>query len=335
MPYDPTYHFLLRIDKIRAIVAKERPDVLEIHSPYMAALGCLAARPGTFGVRTMQWHSDFIDTYRATLERAVHVGPLGQRALGLAAGGLWGWVRYLGAQSSAVLVASRTQRDKLTRHGVPGVQLLPFGIEREVFGPNHRAEDERRARLRGQPGPLFVGIGRFAIEKQWDVVLDAFFAHRARHPGVLVLFGDGPERARMEQRCAGRTDVFFEGFIKDRATLARALASADLLVHGCAHETFGLSIAEALASGLPVVVPDQGGASELGDPRAAETYASGDAMACAAAMARMLARDPATLRNGIAAVAREIPSVRAQFEAQVELYRELLGRGVVMSGGRT
>jgi alpha-1,6-mannosyltransferase len=56
-------------------VAAEHPDVLEIHSPYMAALGCLAARRGTFGIRTMQWHSDFIDTYRATLERAVRVGP--------------------------------------------------------------------------------------------------------------------------------------------------------------------------------------------------------------------------------------------------------------------
>ncbi len=335
MPYDATYHFLLRIDKIRAIVAAEHPDVLEIHSPYMAALGCLAARRGTFGIRTMQWHSDFIDTYRATLERAVRVGPLGQRALGAAAGGLWSWVRYLAEQCSAVLVASRTQRDKLVGHGIPGVRLLPFGIERDVFSPKRRSDDERKARLRGQDGPLFVAIGRFAIEKQWDVVLDAFFAHRKRHPGVLVLFGDGPERARMEQRCAGRTDVFFEGFVKDREALARALASGDFLLHGCAHETFGLSIAEALASGLPVVVPDQGGASELGDPRAAETYASGDPVACAAAIGRIIVRPQDTLRQGVHAVAQEIPSVQEQFQAQIELYRELLGRGAVMSAGRT
>ena len=53
-PYDPTYHLLLRFDKIAGIVARERPDVLEVHSPYLAALGAMRAKRGHFGVRTFQ-----------------------------------------------------------------------------------------------------------------------------------------------------------------------------------------------------------------------------------------------------------------------------------------
>ena len=53
-----------------------------------------------------------------------------------------------------------------------------------------------------------------------------------------------------------------EGEIRDRALLARYYASADVLVHGSAAETYGLVVAEAICSGLPVVVPDRGGAAK-------------------------------------------------------------------------
>ena len=52
--------------------------------------------------------------------------------------------------------------------------------------------------------------------------------------------------------------VRFTGFEKRREALASALASADVLVHGCPFETFGLGVAEAVACGLPVVAPDEG-----------------------------------------------------------------------------
>ncbi|MFY0537341.1 glycosyltransferase [Nannocystis pusilla] len=70
LPYDPTYHLLWRIGAARRLLRAERPDVLEIHSPYVAAIAALGLRPGEFGVRTFVWHSDFIDTYlRGGLER--------------------------------------------------------------------------------------------------------------------------------------------------------------------------------------------------------------------------------------------------------------------------
>jgi alpha-1,6-mannosyltransferase len=206
---------------------------------------------------------------------------------------------------------------------------VPFGVEREHFSPTARSDEERSKWLAGAPASakLLVGIGRFAVEKRWDVVLDAFLRLRERQEAVLVLFGDGPERAQLEARVAGRADVHFVGFLSGRAELARALASADLLVHGCPFETFGLGVAEAMATGLPAVVPDQGGAAELVDASCGEHYPSGDPAACAAAVERALGRDQAALRAGaLRAVAQRVPTIEGHFRQVFALYEDLLAR---------
>ena len=344
-PYDPTYHLLLRFDKIRGIVARERPDVLEIHSPYLAAMGALRATPSTFGVRTFQWHSDFIDTYAGVLE-AHAAGMLRPASTMLArplATSLWSLVRQIARRCDATLVASAWQRDKLTSHGVPRVVHRPFGIERRIFRKEAASEDARSElfALAGRSAPpgiehggpaLLVAVGRFAIEKRWDVVLDAFTRLRAERDAVLVLVGDGPERARMHARAEASPfprDVVFRGFVKGREELARLLASADALVHACPFETFGLSIAEAMSCGLPAVVPDEGGAAEMHDPASGERYAALDVAACAAAASRLLARvasDRPRVRDAASRAASRLPTVEEQFAHQVALYTEMLVR---------
>ena len=63
LPYDSTYHLFTRVGAVRQKLFAEQPDVLEIHSPQLAALAGLAAAKQSFKVRTLVWHSDFIDTY--------------------------------------------------------------------------------------------------------------------------------------------------------------------------------------------------------------------------------------------------------------------------------
>jgi alpha-1,6-mannosyltransferase len=343
-PYDPTYHLLLNTHKIRRLVERERPDVLEIHSPYMAAIAALRCKRSTYGVRTFQWHSDFIDTYAGVLESKL---PGSARAIArTATRPLWSLVRSIAKRCDATLVASAWQVAKLAAHGVPRVVHRPFGIEREIFRPQARSFERRRELLaraghdaQDDAATIVVGVGRFAIEKRWDVVIDAFARVRSRllsdpsdrrRDAVLVLFGDGPERARMEARAraSGHADaIVLSGFEKDRAALAESLASADVLVHGCPFETFGLSIAEALSCGLPVVVPDAGGAAEMHDDASGETYAAGDDAACADALERVIdrsARDREALRAAATRAAQRLPSVEQHFEEQIDLYSELL-----------
>ena len=342
-PYDPTYHLLLRFDKIAGIVARERPDVLEVHSPYLAALGAMRAKRSHYGVRTFQWHSDFIDTYAGVLEARLArdlpmLGPATwSRGVGGAVQPLWGLVRSIARRCDATLVAASWQAAKLSMHGVPRVIRVPFGIEREIFRPEARSYAARRDLLalaghdvRDEATQVLVGVGRFAVEKRWDVVIDAFLALRARRPErklVLVLIGDGPERERMKARCAGSPDIAMPGFVKGREELARMLGSADLLMHGCPFETFGLSIAEAMSSGLPTVVPDEGGAAEMHVPAAGERYRSLDVTACADATERLLARlatDGDAIRAAAAEAASRLPNMIEQFEGQIALYRRLL-----------
>lgn len=338
-PYDSTYYLLTRFHKIAEIVRRERPDVLEIHSPYLAALGALRADPNDYGVRTFQWHSDFIDTYAGVLERTLSESDrpfvrAASHAVFPATIPLWGLVRGIARRCDGTLVAARWQAEKLALHGIGNVKDIPFGIERSIFRPEAKSEGARSElkKLAGRGPdddvPVFVGVGRFAIEKRWDVVIDAFARFREDHDAVLVLLGDGPERERMQRQAESRgTAIAMPGFVRDRHALASMLASADALVHGCPFETFGLSIAEAMSAGLPVVVPDQGGAAEMHDPSAGERYTSGDPEACARAMARIFERirkDEASLRAAAAKRAGKLPDVRGQFERQIALYEELL-----------
>jgi alpha-1,6-mannosyltransferase len=205
---------------------------------------------------------------------------------------------------------------------------VPFGVERSVFRPEARSEERRRELADGR-AKLFVGVGRFAVEKRWDVVLDAFAAVRTQGvDATLALFGDGPERAAMDARAGGRGDVKFMGFLTDRAALASAFASADLLLHGCPYETFGLGVAEAMACALPVVVPDEGGACESVDASCGATYRARDADACAVAIGQMLSRDPSDLRARALEASKRVPSVEQHFDGVLALYAKLLAARV-------
>jgi alpha-1,6-mannosyltransferase len=140
----------------------------------------------------------------------------------------------------------------------------------------------------------------------------------------LVVYGDGPLRPWIERAARRTPGVHLAGFTRDRAELARAIASADGLLHGSAAETFGLSVAEALWAGCPVVVPDRGGAAQLYRPELGETYTPGDAHGCAAAITRLLGRDRHEL--GLAArahAAARVPDLDTHFARLFALYSAL------------
>lgn len=331
LPYDPTYHLLWRVGALRRQLRAERPDVLEIHSPYVAAVAAIGLRPGEFGIRSFVWHSDFIDTYlRQGLERGL--SPIFRgRSRSVAdtlVEPLWAHVRRIADACDMTVVASRWQRDKLTAHGVARVEQIPFGIERGRFSPERRSEARRLELLAGESGPLFLACGRLAGEKRWDVVVDAFARLRARRPGaVLAVLGDGPEKHLfLNDRNEPREGIRVLGFERDRDRLAVSVASGDMLLHAGPFETFGLGVAEAIASGVPVVLPDVGGVSEQASPGSSACYPACDVAGCVAAAERLLAVDPAELRAHAIAAAGRVNSIDDHFDALFARYRDLLAR---------
>lgn len=322
LPYDPSYQLFVKPRTVRRYLRNLEPDVLEIHSPEMLALTALSTERSRRSVRTLVWHSDFIDTHltwrisRRSSERIATV----------ATSPLWGWVRALAHRCDATIVASRSQATKLRTHGIRGVTELPFGVDTRVFRPEVRDPDLRRRLLGDRPGRLVVGVGRFAVEKQWHLLIEAVQRTGAGRPHVLLLVGDGPERADLERRAGAGADVRFMGFERDREALARLVASADALVHCGPFETFGLVVAEAVACGTPVVVPDAGAAKEQAAPGCSECFRSGDAESLAAALDRLFARDASDLARAARAAARTALTVDDHFRALMALYAELLDR---------
>jgi phosphatidylinositol alpha 1,6-mannosyltransferase len=179
-------------------------------------------------------------------------------------------------------------------HGIKRVWLWRRGVDAARFDPSHRSMALRRALAPG--GETLVGyVGRLATEKRVDLL-----AATTKLPGVrVVVVGDGPARAGLERALP---DAVFLGERRGDQ-LARIYASLDVFAHTGPYETFGQTLQEALASGIPVVAPAAGGPLDLVDEgRTGLLVPPFDGGAVADAVAT-LARDPQR-RSAMGAAAR-------------------------------
>ena len=147
-------------------------------------------------------------------------------------------------------------KDYLERIGVQNVHIWGRGVDLDLFNPAHKSSEEVAA-LRSKIAPKgekVVGfVGRLAAEKQVHRMSELLGMKNTK----LVIVGDGPERSRLESQFAG-SGVYFAGR-QTALELAYHYAALDVFVHFGTEETFGQTIQEAQASGLPVVAPNMGG----------------------------------------------------------------------------
>ncbi|MPY86376.1 MAG: glycosyltransferase [Luteitalea sp.] len=147
------------------------------------------------------------------------------------------------------------------------VHVVPMGVDADVFGPEHRSgglREEWSSRLAAPLDAVYVlYAGRLAREKHLARLigmLEQLPDHAARRVR-LVVAGDGPHAPALREAAAARVPgrVLFWGHVADRHALAAFYASADAFVHPNPREPFGIGPLEAMASGLPVIVPNAGG----------------------------------------------------------------------------
>ena len=168
----------------------------------------------------------------------------------------------VGIHQNATLTLAPTQRaaDYLKSLGLDGVRVWGRGVDLDLFNPENASHPESVAfRNRHAPaGEKLVGfVGRLAAEKQVSRMAELFGLGGVR----FVVIGDGPERQKLEASFAGHP-VHFTGTMTGLG-LARAYAALDVFVHFGTEETFGQTIQEAQASGVPVIAPCVGGPSQL------------------------------------------------------------------------
>jgi glycosyltransferase involved in cell wall biosynthesis len=192
------------------------------------------------------------------------------------------YLRTFHNRTACTMVPTERLRAELKAGGFERLRVVSRGVDTRLFDPARRSQALRRSWGAGPNDLVVLCVGRLAPEKNMATVVQAFEAMRMVDESVkLVLVGDGPERARLQQRCP--TAVF--AGLRRGDDLAAHYASADLFLFASITETFGNVLAEAMASGLAVVGFDYAAGQQLvrhGDNGMLVPYADNQAF-CAAA----------------------------------------------------
>ena len=254
------YRFIVDAPRLRRVLQDFDPDLIEVGSPYVLPHVVQAATTGMRAVLTGFWHADYPRAYvqRPLNNLMAGLGDLGRDAAWWYAGKTYG--KY-----AAVFAAADCVVDGLVAHGIDRVYQTPLGVDTARFGRGKR-DEALRASVGADAGrPLFFFPHRLIEEKGLSNVLGAWDRVYAKHKPVLVFAGDGPRRALLDTFRETRPDVHYLGYVDGADKMAAWYASADIIFALSAFETFGLSAAEAMASGCALIAADEGAAAELVD----------------------------------------------------------------------
>ena len=309
LPGYPSFRLGLPTPKTRRAITRHGTEVVHLASP--AALGAWGAHVArAIGL-------PMVAVYQTDLPNYARAYRLGKATEAFA----WRWLRDIHNTAGRTLAPSSATAAELAEHEIERVWLWGRGVDTERFHPAHR--DERLRAELAPHGEVVVGyVGRLAVEKRVDLLVSL-----AALPGVkLVITGGGPMEDELRAALPGAA---FLG-TRHGADLARIYASLDVFVHTGPFETFGQTVQEAAASGLPVVAPAAGGPLDLVADRATGYLVPpGDPDALTAAV-RTLVADPA-LRARFGEAARR----RVAGRTWSALTEELLAHYAAVIGART
>lgn len=246
----PNYRWISRNDAVFDLLRDYQPDIIESLCPWVLPWIAIRHRrrfPNTALVAGYRTDFPNSQVYRVMKDLSGHYPASFFKNVAY----FYAWMTY--NRFDRVYTLNRDAERMLNSIGQTNTGLLGLGVNIEEFSPDHRDPDYRRSvGLPESEGPLLIYVGRIDNEKRADMLVDMFKQLPAELNASMVLIGDGKLRDQLRDEAKG-LPIAFPGFENDRKGLARALASSDIYVSGMADETFGISVLEAQASGLPVV----------------------------------------------------------------------------------
>ncbi|ACV69273.1 glycosyltransferase [Desulfohalobium retbaense] len=265
---------VIDFDPIGTFQLDEYPELAMTYPPFLEMLDyCFengvthlhACTPGPVGLAALGvakiLHLPIYGTYHTAFPQymAELTGDTGMEDM------TWKYMTWFYNQMDLVYVPSKATGDELAARGVEGDRLrtYPRGIDVERFHPQKRNGFWRSSYAISDEKVKLLYVGRISKEKNLTVLTQMFqelTARRADLPLELILVGDGPYLAEMRRELRG-LPVTFTGVLHGEE-LAQAYASSDLFVFPSTTDTFGNVVLEAQASGIPVLVSDQGGPQE-------------------------------------------------------------------------
>jgi alpha-1,6-mannosyltransferase len=317
------YRMLADYARVRAVVEQFAPDVIETHDPWFSLpFGLWLRYRGPFrGLLTTYCHSDPIRTYVAPwLQRhrllsapLARVEPWADREL-----------HRMHAACHAVFVASDTMRQRLQSLGVPRVHVAGFGLDRALLDTIRRGGAGATRRL--------LYAGRLDEDKEFGLVLDILPDVLARGRVRMTIAGVGKFAQRISAMRHPR--VRYVGHLADRRAMRMLYASHDILLAPGRYETFGLSALEAVAAGLLVVGPSEGGTGDLlGEWRSPYAFRAGCAASFLDRVNAAVDGDPQALAARGRVLAQRYGSWSDVVARQVATYESLLDAVARRSSG--
>jgi alpha-1,6-mannosyltransferase len=325
LPSPGEYRNIVLPGELRRVVERYSPDVIECGSPIFlpplmrAVTAKLERQPAIVGF----WHADFPRTYTGLGMRLIHpkLEPVGER-FG------WWWMQRTLRDFDALFVASRWVGRNLMNHGLDRLYYTPLGVDSETFHPKRRDPELAERFAAGNPKRAILFFPhRLSEEKGVSNMLAAYelLTHRIDPVPALVFAGTGPDRKLVEDAVLRHEHVHFVGYLESRELLAKHFASSDICPSLSKFETFGLSTAEAMASGLAIVAADQGCAAELvEDSGAGLTVPYNDAGALADAIVELIREGRLRERGAAGRAFAQGLTWDATFERELRFYREIL-----------
>ena len=260
-PLDQKYHAFTDRLAVHAALDRLKPDFLEASSPWKSAEFVADYPPNV--PRSLVMHSDPLAAHAYRWFEGIAAPPSIDRAFD------WFWrrLRRFDSKFDLVVSANSSLSQRLLAGGVSNAVTVPMGVEPGVFSPANRDDAVRACLLATcdlEPdATLLISAGRLANEKRVPMLVEAATIAGRQRPIGLVIFGEGRAHKKIIRSISGNPHVRLLRAVRDRRLFATILASADALLHGCEAETFGMIAAEAHASGIPIIAPLAGGASDF------------------------------------------------------------------------
>lgn len=317
------YRLVLNPVRLRKLLRQIQPDVIEVGSPYVLPDLVRVAARGLNAKIVGFWHAHYPVAYMS--RPVAPVSPLLSR-LGEKLG--WWWAKRTYGRMDATMAAANTTLGQLRELGVEKTAHTPLGVDLELFTPMRRDDALRREWGAGKKDVVLGFPHRLCDEKNLSTLIEAYeLVRTAGFKPYLVFAGSGPDLPRVEALAAKYDEVKYLGYLHGREEVARLLASVDIVAALSPTETFGLSAAEAMASGAALIGSQELSVGEmLTDARCGIGVPDRDAVSIANAWMDLLKPGRARLLGARgAAYAVRAFSWQRTFEAICEVYRDVAG----------
>jgi glycosyltransferase involved in cell wall biosynthesis len=174
-----------------------------------------------------------------------------------------GYLRSFHNRAGRTMVPTEEMARDLARLGFERLRVVGRGVDSALFSPRRRDPALRRQWCAPDDTPAALCVSRFAREKNFPLLLEAYRAMRAAQPETrLVLVGEGPLAGELQRALSGEMRGIVICGRLENDELSAHYASADLFLFPSATETFGNVTLEAMASGLAVVACDYAAARQ-------------------------------------------------------------------------